>query len=84
MEKLRRMKVKSYHQQELKLSTNLENNLRTTQLMRNSNLYCKENLKNFSLQKNQLVKRGLSENLKDGISKNDKIKPLKESIQLNL
>ena len=75
MEKLRWMKVKSYHQQELKLSTNLENNLRTTQLMRNSNLYCKENLKNFSLQKNQLVKRGLSENLKDGISKNDKIKP---------
>lgn len=75
MEKLRRMKVKSYHQQELKLSTNLENNLRTTQLMRNSNLCCKGNLKNFSLQKNQLVKRGLSENLKDGISKNDKIKP---------
>tara|TARA_B110000285_G_C15102244_1_gene605689 strand:- start:825 stop:1061 length:237 start_codon:yes stop_codon:yes gene_type:complete len=77
------MKVKSYHQQELKPSTNLENNLRTTQLMGNSNLYFKENLKNFSSQKNRRVKKGLLENLKDGTLKKNQIKPLKELIPLN-
>jgi len=49
--------------------------------MKNNNQCCKGSLRDFLYQKKQVVKKGLLENLKDGILKN--LKKLKELIQLN-